>query len=116
MPGHDALHEPLTIRVEARSDAVAVVVSGACDMSCHEQLRQRLLDAEASQPDEVVVDLTELSFIDSNGLRVLIGAWNRARQSGHRFRVTLGDSGQVRRVLEATGVHQVLPVAAPERA
>lgn len=116
MPGHDALHEPLTIRVEARSDAVAVVVCGACDLSCHEQLRERVLEAEALAPQEVVVDLTGASFIDSNGLRVLIGAWNRARQSGHRFRVTLGDSGQVRQVLETTGVHQVLPVATPEHA
>jgi anti-anti-sigma factor len=116
MPGHEALHEPLTIRLETRSDAVVVAVSGACDLSCHEQLRERLLEAEALEPQEVVVDLTCLSFIDSNGLRVLIGAWSRSRQAGHRFRVVLGDSGQVRRVLEVTGVHRVLPVATPEHA
>jgi anti-sigma B factor antagonist len=113
---HEALHEPLEIRLEARSDAVVVVVCGACDLSCHEQLRERLLEAEALDRPEVVVDLTGASFIDSNGLRVLIGAWNRARQSGHRFQVALRDSGQVRGVLEVTGVDQVLPVATPEHA
>ena len=116
MPGHDALHEPLTITLETRSDAVVVAVCGACDLSCHGQLRERLQEAEAREPQEVVVDLTGLSFIDSNGLRVLIGAWNRSRQAGRRFRVALGDSGQVRRVIEITGVHQVLPVATPEPA
>jgi anti-sigma B factor antagonist len=116
MGTHHLLHERLDIRLDAREDIVVLKVSGACDLSCHEQLRERLLEAEALESQEVVVDLTGSSFIDSNGLRVLIGAWNRSRQAGHRFRVVLADSGQVPRVIEATGVHQVLPVATPEHA
>lgn len=116
MSGHEALHEPLEITLETRSDTVVVAVCGACDLSCHEQLRERLLEAEAREPREILVDLRRLSFIDSNGLRVLIGAWSRSRQGDRGFRVVVADSGQVRRVIEATGVHQVLPVATPEHA
>jgi anti-anti-sigma factor len=58
------------------------------------------------------VDLTALRFIDSIGLRVVIAAWNRARQAEHRFSVALATSGQVRRVFAVTGVDQVLPVTA----
>lgn len=116
MGTYHLLQEQLEIRLEERADIVVLEVSGACDVSCHELLRARLFDAEAREPEEIVVDLTELSFIDSNGLRVLIAAWNRARQAGHGFRVALGDSGAVRRVLEVTGVHRVLPVAAPQPA
>ena len=110
------LHEQLDIRLEERTGIVVLAVSGACDVSCHEQLRERLLDAEAREPEEIVVDLTDLSFIDSNGLRVLIGAWNRSRQASHRFGVALAESGQVRRVFEATGLQHVLPLAAPQAA
>jgi anti-anti-sigma factor len=116
MGAHHLLHEQLDIRLEQRSDIVVLEASGACDVSCHELLRARLLEAEALEPHEIVVDLTGLSFIDSYGLRVLIGAWNRSRQANHRLRVALGGAGQVRRVLELTGVHQVLPVATPEHA
>ena len=116
MGAYHLLHEQLDIRLEERAGTVVVEVSGACDVSCHEQLRERLLEVVAREPEEICVDLTDLGFIDSNGLRVLICAWNRARQSDHRFGVVLAESGQVRRVFEATCVHQVLPVATPEHA
>ena len=93
-----------------------VVITGACDVSCHELLRQTLLDAEARGASRIVVDLTALSFIDSIGLRVVISAWNRARQAGHAFAVALAPAGQVRRVFEVTGVHQIVPLAVPDPA
>lgn len=114
MPGHDALHEPLRIRLETRPDGVVVAVRGACDLSCHEHLREHLLEAESREPQEIVVDLTRSSFIDSNGLRVLIGAWNRSRLAGHRFRIVLARSGQVQRAIDVTGMRHVLAVATPE--
>ena len=116
MGAYHLLQEQLDIRLEERANIVVLEVSGACDVSCHEHLRAWLLDAEAREPEEIVVDLAELCFIDSHGLRLLIGAWTRSRQAGHRFRVALGDAGQVRRVIEATGLHQVLPIATPEHA
>jgi len=116
MGPYHLLHEQLDIRLEERTGSVVLEVCGACDVSCHEQLRERLLDAEAREPEESVVDLTELSFIDSNGLRVLICAWNRFRQATHRFGIALAESGQVRRVFEATGLQHVLPLAAPQAA
>jgi anti-anti-sigma factor len=106
------LHEPLEVRVERQGDTTIVRISGACDASCHEQLRDRLLEAEAYGAERVVVDMTALRFIDSLGLRVVIGAWNRARQAGHLFSIARAQSGQVRGVFEATGVDQVGPVAA----
>jgi anti-anti-sigma factor len=116
MGGHHLLHEPLDIRLEEQGDTAVVRISGACDVSGHEQLRAWLLQADARGPDRVIVDLTELAFIDSTGLRMVLGAWNRARQAGHRFSVALAPSGQVRRVFEVTGVGQVVTVAAPHPA
>lgn len=104
------------MRLEERGDTAVVYISGACDASCHEQLRDRLVAAEARGAARIVVDLTELRFIDSIGLRVVICAWNRARQAGHMFSVALAGSGQVRRVFELTGVDQIVPVAEPHLA
>lgn len=106
------LHEPIEIRLEQRGDTAIVRITGACDLSCHEQLREGLHEAEVRHPERIVVDLSSLLFIDSFGLRVLIAAWNRARHAGHRFSIALATSGQVRRVFELTGVDQVVPIAA----
>jgi len=101
------------VRLEERADTAVVLISGACDVSCHEQLRKRLLEAEAGGAARIVLDLTELGFIDSIGLRVVISAWNRVRQAGNLFSVALPESGQVRRVFEVTGVDRIVPVTAP---
>ena len=112
MGDHHLLHERLHVRLEERGDTAVVSITGACDASCHQELLERLLEAEALGVERIVVDLSALSFIDSIGLRVVIGAWNRARHGEHRFSVTLADSGQVRRVFELTGVDRIVPVAA----
>jgi anti-anti-sigma factor len=104
------------VRLEARGDTAVVLISGACDASCHEQMREQLLAAEAGGATQIVVDLTRLGFIDSIGLRVLLAAWNRARHAGHAFSVALAESGQVRRVFEVTGVDRIVAVAAPNHA
>ena len=49
MGDHHLLHEPLDIRLEERGDTAVVLISGACDASCHEQLRERLLEAESGK-------------------------------------------------------------------
>jgi anti-anti-sigma factor len=110
MAGHHLLHERLDIRLERRGDTAVMVIAGCCDARCHEQLRDRLIEVESSGVPEVVIDMTRLGFIDSIGLRVVIGAWNRARHAGQRFSVALAESGQVRRVFELTGTQNVLPV------
>jgi anti-anti-sigma factor len=116
MGGHHLLFEPLDVRLEARGDTAVIVITGACDGSCHERLRARLLEAETGGARRIVVDMTAMRFIDSIGLRVLLGAWNRARHAGHVFSVALATTGQVRRVFELTGVDHIVPVAATQPA
>jgi anti-anti-sigma factor len=51
----------------------------------------------------VVLDLREVTFIDSSGLRALIMADQRVRAEGRRFVVVRGPD-RVNQVLEMTGV------------
>lgn len=57
--------------------------------------------------DEVVVDLTGVTYCDSCGLRVLLGAAQRVAQRVARF-VLIGVSGQPARALRLTGLDAVL--------
>lgn len=100
----------MEIRVARDGNTTIVLVTGSCDMRCHIQLREQLLELEAQDAGHIVVDLSDLTFIDSVGLKVLIGAWKRSRHGRHRFSVRLGGPGQVRKVFEATGVDRVLPL------
>ena len=77
-----------------------ICVDGDIDMAAGPQLEVVILQREASGP--LTVDLAGVHFIDSSGLRVLLGAGRRAAQRGER--VTLRSVGpEVARLLEITG-------------
>lgn len=63
-----------------------------------------------SAAELVIVDLSELEFIDSTGIGVLVKAHQTTRGQGRRFAVVNG-TGQVARMLELTGLAEQLTVA-----
>jgi anti-anti-sigma factor len=52
----------------------------------------------------LVADLTEVSFIDSTGLRVLLEARDRAATGGGELRLAIAEGGAVQRLLTLSGV------------
>lgn len=63
---------------------------------------------------EVVADLREVTFMESTGLHVLVTHHRRAAERGARFAIVDG-GGPVARVLELTGIDQVLDYAQADR-
>ena len=81
-----------------------------------------LLEAEVDRPEvtgapNLLLDLRELQFIDSTGLRTLFSAFQRASERGQGFAVTDG-SPQVQRLLAITrmGEHMKIVASAQELA
>ena len=65
---------------------------------------ERLLAADrAPETGTFVLDMRELTFIDSSGLRAVIMADQRVRAEGGRFIVVRGRTGSIE-VMEMTGV------------
>ncbi len=102
------------------SDLVAIDVSdvgpalhltavGEIDSTSAPVLRDRLDVLLAAGVEEVVVDLTGVTFLDSAGLCVLASAYRRAESAGRRFRV-LASSRAVIRPLQITGLWDLLQV------
>lgn len=73
-----------------------------------------LLQAEIENPETdssalVVLDLEDLRFIDSAGLRVILAAHERSQRLGQAFALTRG-SQQVQRLLSIAGVNEHLRI------
>ena len=83
-----------------------VLVRGELDLATAPDLEAVVGDRmDAGQ--EVVVDLRELEFMDSSGLRVLVAAHSRARDGGPGFRlVRPRQDGEVAKILMLSGVDQ----------
>ncbi|WP_063754903.1 STAS domain-containing protein [Streptomyces sp. NRRL F-2580] len=88
-----------------------VHVGGEMDIDRAAMLRDALHAAitQPGGPDEIVVDLSGLSFCDSSGLNALIQARQTAAEHGRR--ITLGNpQPQFRRLLEMTGADALFPI------
>jgi anti-sigma B factor antagonist len=64
-----------------------VSVNGEIDVHTGPALRDHLLSAFAHGEDTVVVDLAQVSFLDSSGLGVLVTAHKRARTTDGELRI-----------------------------
>jgi anti-sigma B factor antagonist len=89
---------------------VVVRVPGELDIANACAIEAALLGAEASGADEIVLDLSELWFMGSVGLRLLLEAAERADARGHRL--TIVPSPAVQRITELAGLGASLPMAA----
>lgn len=89
----------------AEGTSRAVKIAGELDLSSVDAVRPALEEAAASLPSSLVFDLSELRFIDSSGLALLLVA---AREVGAvRMR---NPTPAVWRVIEVTGLNDVLPL------
>ncbi len=94
----------IMLRTHQMDGATIVEVGGEVELHSAQQLRDALLQAGESERPCVVVDLSRISFIDSTGLGVLVGALKRVREKGSLSVVCPQRS--IRRVFEITGLLQ----------
>lgn len=98
---------PFRLEVEHTPRGIRLGLFGELDLSTVVELRDELRTAEASHPELLVLDLTELEFMDSMGLGVLLGAVRRARLEQRRLVVVQGPK-QIESLLRLTGVDKML--------
>jgi anti-sigma B factor antagonist len=83
-------------------------VSGEIDVATSPALRRELNGLLDERPQELVVDLSATSFIDSSGLGVLVGVLKRLRETDASETLILtGMQDPVRKVFEITGLTEL---------
>jgi anti-anti-sigma factor len=87
-----------------------LVLSGELDADACPTIEFELAQAEASDADRIVVDLSRVEFIDSTGIALLVAALRRSEQDSNRLRFVPSESEDVRRLLELCGLDGHLPL------
>ena len=94
--------------VASLTDELALVsASGELDLYSADRLQARIEEADTVGADTVLVDLSEISFIDSTALCVLVRETKRLEGRGHSLVLVTNDP-RTRRVVEVTGLNRVL--------
>jgi anti-sigma B factor antagonist len=95
----------IMIRRERTGTTVRTIVAGELDLASAPDLRECIYGQLADHAEFVVLDLAEVSFIDSSGLHVLLDAVN---QDGSRLRII--PSAACLRLFDIAGVRDLLPL------
>lgn len=88
-------------------------VAGELDMVTGPPLKEHLSKLLDTQPDRLIVDLSEVTFLGSTGLAVLIGARQVATEQGTRLQLSGIDHRAVARPLQITGLDHLFETRPP---
>ena len=91
-------------------DAVVLSVHGEVDLLTAPLLREAMLPVLERQRGLVVVDLSEVPFMDSSGVHVLVDALQRLGSQNRRFAIACRENGPVHRLLALVGLLDAVAV------
>lgn len=108
-----------SLHAHRRGDESFVELTGELDLLSAPQLREILVEIfTEDQPGRIVLDLSDLIYLDSTGLSVFVTAHKRANASGIAFCLA-NPNASVRRLLQITALDQIFVIvdeAEPVRA
>jgi anti-sigma B factor antagonist len=99
----------LDLHTEEADGGVTVRLAGELDLSQGERFREELARAEEREPQALIVDLRGVTFMDSTGLRLLLGAMRSCEEAGRRFTIVRGQQ-QVQDLFRVAGLEDVFEI------
>jgi anti-sigma B factor antagonist len=105
------LRPELTLRDGSRNGGRTLALAGEPDMATAPQLTEAVVRVCAEGPEQLLLDLRALRFVDTTGLRALLSASEVCER--HQCRLILTRAlPSIERMFEVTGAVEVLPFMA----
>ena len=99
----------LGLAVSTQSDRTIVTVSGEIDLATQGSLRAQLNELVVAGQVDLILDLTDVTFVDSTGLGALIGTRRRVHAFHGSLALVIPDES-VMKVFTITGLEKVLAI------
>ncbi|MGV2942269.1 anti-sigma factor antagonist [Mesobacillus sp. LC4] len=99
----------ISIDVKEKESMLAVKVSGEIDAYTAPQLREKLFPLSEKEGVKMVVDLSEVNYMDSTGLGVFVGVFKNVRAHDGEFKI-VGLSERLQRLFEITGLADIIDI------
>jgi stage II sporulation protein AA (anti-sigma F factor antagonist) len=100
----------VTVSARADGDVVLIVVSGEIDLANAEFVEQQLASAISNRTMKAAVDLSDVAYVDSIGMRVLFALALRLETAQIEFKLIAPIGSPARRVIEISGLDSIVTV------
>jgi anti-sigma B factor antagonist len=102
--------DPFSVQERDEAGVRVLAVAGELDIASAPELCARLDATRSSRRPRLLVDLTDVDFCDSTGLRALLGAASEVRAHGGRFAIVCPPTGDVARLLGIVGAGEWMTI------
>jgi anti-sigma B factor antagonist len=90
-------------------DCAVLRVTGEVDAYTAPMLREQIRELSAKGAMHLIIDLSQVDFLDSTGLGTLVGGLKRLREAGGSLALAI-DTPRILRIFQITGLTRVLAV------
>jgi anti-sigma B factor antagonist len=96
---------------QAGGDVWVIALTGEVDLYTAPEFKEQLVDVIGKGARQVVIDLTDTTFIDSTTLGVLVGGVKRLRPQGGQISIVCSDRN-ITKIFEITGLNRIFTIHA----
>jgi len=100
------------VQFERQEDSLVARLQGEIDASNAASLEKDIIAAIPNTTAGLVVELSEVDYMDSSGIRMLFVIHNQLEQRGQRLRAVVPDTTPIKHVLDCLGVGTLIPLDA----
>jgi anti-sigma B factor antagonist len=90
--------------------AAVMALGGEFDGVCADAFKRRFAEATEDEPDRVVLDLRELTFIDSTALLLLLRVNDMSEEGNFALSIVSLEEGPPAKIFRLTGTDRILPL------
>jgi stage II sporulation protein AA (anti-sigma F factor antagonist) len=113
-PIKEEVRVSLSISMEVKSDVLCIRLEGELDHHTAEELRTQVTNmVEKNGIHHIVLNMEQLSFMDSSGLGVILGRYKHIKSLGGEM-VVCAISPAVKRLFEMSGLFKIVRLEADE--
>jgi anti-anti-sigma factor len=100
-----------TVQVNADNGSIRIGLGGDLDRANAATVEQEIFTAISDQPTAVSVDLTNVTYMDSAGKRILFALASRLRESHVALELIVAFDSPIRRLIELSGLEALARLA-----
>ena len=104
----------MTITERMMDNKLILTLSGHFDFQARTLFREAIRQAQATNHRDILLNLVQVSFIDSAALG-LLALTHQKLQLTHQHLVLVAPQGYVLKTLELADIHKMMPIAATEQ-
>ena len=97
----------MAIRIQQTGEVMSAYLIGELDHHTAKEMREEIDNAlDMNMPTLLIIDFSEITFMDSSGIGLVMGRYRKISKSGAELHIT-GTSPQIYKVMKLAGIERL---------